>query len=331
MFTLCNLRLHTIFFFVLFTLFLIWYLYFTGNPALSGKSGLNSVGNAGTNWDIWKRKWIMDALNFKMPPNACNSHLHIIDPAFPNDGKAASQAGTVEAYRAIADALSLPRAVFVQPKTFSLDNSCLLAAIAKFGPENARGIAVVDRTVSDAELEALHNDGVRGIRFSVWNPKNAVVSFDDCLPLSERIKDLNWNVQMHMSAAQIAQNADVIRKLPCKIVIDHMGRLDPRLGVKDPAFDFLREMIDRGHTWIKISGPYLNTVTGKPWEDATAIARAVAAYAPERVVWGSDFPHVTEKEKPSEFELTAMIPLWFPNEAGRVLALVNNPEELYDF
>jgi len=177
----------------------------------------------------------------------------------------------------------------------------------------------------------LHEGGVRGLRFSVWNPNNAVVSFDDCKPLSERVKHLGWNMQLHMSAAQIAQQADVIRSLDCKVVIDHMGRLDPALGVKDPAYSFLCEMVDRGNTWIKLSGPYLNTKTGEPWEDATRTAIAIAEFAPERVVWGTDFPHVTEKVKPDEFELTEMIPLWFPSQRARELALRDNPQELYGF
>lgn len=270
-------------------------------------------------------------LSFKMPANACNAHLHIIDPAFPNDGKAASQVGTVETYRALADELSLPRAVFVQAKPFALDNTCLLDAIEKFGRKNCRGIAVVNNTVSDEELERLHSGGVRGLRFSVWNPNNAVVSFDDCAPLSERVKHLGWNMQLHMGAKQIAQHADVIRALDCKIVIDHMGRLDPALGVNDPAWKFLQEMIDRGNTWIKLSGPYLNTASGYPWEDANKTAEAIAAFAPERVVWGTDFPHVTEKVKPDEWELTERIARWLPTEKARVLALSENPAELYGF
>ena len=273
----------------------------------------------------------MSVNSFAMPLNACNAHLHIIDPAFPNDGKAASQIGTVEAYLELAKQLQLPRAVFVQAKPFALDNACLLDAIQKFGPDNARGIAVVNNTVSDQELARLHEGGVRGLRFSVWNPNNAVVSFDDCYPLSERVKDMGWNMQLHMSAAQIAQQADIIRNLDCKVVIDHMGRLDPALGIQDPAWKFLQELIDKGNTWIKLSGPYLNTKEGHPWADATETACAIAAFAPERVVWGTDFPHVTEKVKPDELELTEMIAKWFPTAHARQLALVDNPTELYGF
>ena len=270
-------------------------------------------------------------LSFVMPANACNSHLHIIDPAFPNDGKAAVQRGTVEEYKAVAAALHLPRAVFVQAKPFGTDNECLLDALAKFGTENARGIAVVNNSVSDAELERLNAGGVKGLRFSVWNPNNAVVSFDDCLPLSQRCADMGWNMQLHMGAKQYLEHADVIRKLKGKIVIDHMGRLDPALGTKDPAYAFVCEMIERGNTWVKLSGPYLNTVTGRPWADVTATAVELAKFAPERVVWGSDWPHVTEKVKPDEAELTEMIAAWFPTEQARKLALADNPAELYEF
>ena len=268
---------------------------------------------------------------FEMPQNACNAHLHIVDPAFPNDGKAAGQAGTLETYRVLADKLRLPRAVFVQAKPFGLDNACLLDAIEAFGADYARGIGVVNRTVSDQELERLHNGGVRGLRFSVWNPGNAVVSFEDCAPLSRRVKHLGWNMQLHMSAAQLVEYADVIRKLECRVVIDHMGRLDPALGVKDPAFPFIQEMIDRGSTWVKLSGPYLNSRTGEPWADATETAIAIAEFAPERVVWGSDFPHVTEAVKPEETALVETIPIWLPTEKARQLALTDNPRELYGF
>lgn len=270
-------------------------------------------------------------MNFIMPENACNSHLHIIDPAFPNDGKAASQIGTVKTYRSIANQLQLPRAVFVQAKPFALDNRCLVAAISEFGKAFARGIAVVNRSVSDKELELLHFSGVRGLRFSVWNPNNAVVSFDDCFPLSERCKQFGWNMQLHMSAAQLVEKKATIEKLDCRVVIDHMGRLDPHLGIQDPAYPVLLKLIDRGNVWVKLSGPYLNTAIGEPWEDATAVARAIAEYAPERVVWGTDFPHVTEKVKPDEQVLTDMISLWLPTEKARQLALVENPEYLYGF
>ena len=270
-------------------------------------------------------------LSFMMPKNACNSHLHIIDPKFPNDGKAAEQIGTINTYMNIAGKLHLDRAVFVQAKPFGCDNNCLLDAIRKFGRSNSVGIAVVTNEATNAELKKLNDGGVKGIRFSVWNPNNAVVSFDDCLPLSKRVYDFGWNMQLHMSAKQLAERIEIIKQIPGKIVIEHMGRMDPNLGVNDPALPVLLSLIDRGNVWVKISGPYLNSVKGFPWNDSDELARKIAGYAPERIVWGSDFPHVTEKVKPDETYLTNMISRWLPDEKTRQLALVTNPEELYGF
>ena len=173
----------------------------------------------------------MNRLSFHMPENACNSHLHIIDPQFPNDGKAESQIGTVEMYRKVIDPLGITRAVFVNAKPFGTDNAVILDGIQKFGKDSARGIAVVNSSVTDKELEEMHKGGIRGLRFSVWNPANAVVSFDDCFPLSERVKDMGWNMQLHMGAKQLVEYADIIRSIKSRIVIDHMGRLDPKLGI----------------------------------------------------------------------------------------------------
>ena len=270
-------------------------------------------------------------LSFVMPKGACNAHLHIIDPVFPNDGKAAAQIGTVETYKKVAAELHLDRAVFVQAKPFGCDNACLLDAIEKFGRSNSVGIAVVTNEASDAELRQLNEGGVKGLRFSVWNPNNAVVSFEDCLPLSKRVYDFDWNMQLHMSAKQLAERAEVIRQIPGKVVIDHMGRMDPHLGINDPALPVLFSLIDKGNVWVKLSGPYLNTVKGYPWDDCRELAMKIAEYAPERIVWGSDFPHVTEKVKPDEGFLTNMIADWLPDEKVRRLALVTNPEELYGF
>lgn len=270
-------------------------------------------------------------LSFSMPSGACNAHLHIIDPKFPNDGKAAEQIGTVETYKTIAEQLHLDRAVFVQAKTFGCDNTCLLDAIEKFGRKKCVGIAVITNETSNAELKRLNDGGIKGVRFSVWNPANAVVSFDECLPLSNRVFDYDWNIQLHMSAKQLVERIEVIKQIPGKIVIDHMGRMDPHLGINDPALSVLLELIDRGNVWVKISGPYLNTVKGFPWNDSDELARKIASYAPERIVWGSDFPHVTEKVKPDETYLTNMLTRWIPDEKTRKLALVTNPEELYGF
>jgi D-galactarolactone isomerase len=107
--------------------------------------------------------------------------------------------------------------------------------------------------------------------------------------------------------------------------------LKPELGLSDPAYPFLCKLIDKGNTWIKLSGPYLNTRRGAPWDDAAKVASALAAYAPERMLWGNDFPHVTEKIKPNEWELLETIDRWFADDRARRLALVENPAKVYGF
>lgn len=271
------------------------------------------------------------ATTFIMPKGACNAHLHIIDPAFPNDGNAEVHIGTVEMYKKVAERFGLERAVFVQAKDFGLDNTCTIDAVKKFGIDKAVGIGVVNNNVTDQELEYMNANGIKGLRFSVWNPNNAVVSFDDCLPLSKRVYDMGWNMQLHMSSKQLLDRIEIIKQIPGKIVIDHVGRMQPALGVNDPAFKEMLKLVDRGNTWVKLSGSYLNTTEGYPWNDATKTALAMAEYAPERVVWGSDFPHVTEKVAWDESVFVETIPLWLKSNKARQLALVTNPEELYGF
>lgn len=269
--------------------------------------------------------------NYICPKGTCNAHLHIIDPMFSNDGKATKQCGTIKEYKTIASHLHFDRAVFVQAKTFGKDNSCLINAIQEFGKDKSVGIAVVDKQITKAELLKLDTAGIRGLRFSVWNPSNAVVSFDDCIPLSKRIESLGWNIQLHMSSAQLLVYKKIIQEIPCPVVIDHMGRLNPEKGVDDPAFRYLCELLDTGNVWIKLSGPYLNTCTKYPWPDAAKVARALVNYAPERLVWGTDYPHVTEKIKPRELELINQIPQWIDTEEKRKKILVENPVDLYNF
>ncbi len=270
-------------------------------------------------------------LGYTLPGNSCNAHLHILDASYLPKGKKPVRLGEITDYKKIAERLHLQRAVFVQPKVYGTNHECLLHAIQEFGKERSVGIAVVHGDVSDCELVYLDQSGVCGLRFSVWNPRNAVVSFNDCLPLSYRIKDMGWNMQLHMGAAQLLENASTIEKLPCKVVIDHMGRLDPSLGTKDPAFTQICKWLDKGNFWVKLSGPYLNTKSGYPWEDATSVARAFVRYAPERLVWGSDYPHLTEKENIPEEVFVKQIHEWMEEESVQQKILVDNPQVLYGF
>jgi D-galactarolactone isomerase len=272
--------------------------------------------------------------NLIVPEYACDSHLHIIDARFPPavPHAQALQGATADDYRLLQRRIGTSRAVIVQPKYFGTDNRCTVDAVKKLGLINARGIAVVRPEVSKEELKRLDADGICGLRFSVWNTTDTVTTIDMIEPLCRRIHDLGWHVQLHMSGDQIAEQAALLDRIICPIVIDHMGRMSPEQGPRHPAFGVICRLIEKGRTWVKLSGAYLNTVVGPPaYQDAMAVARAFSKAAPERIVWGSDWPHTTEKNKPDDALLFDLLADWIPDERSRTRALVDNPAELYGF
>lgn len=265
------------------------------------------------------------------PPGACDCHFHLLDPRFPSPDPAAPEGMAFDDYRRLQERIGTTRAVLVQAKYHRTDSACLLDALARFGGA-ARAVAVVHPDVSDAELRRLDAAGVRGLRFSVWNPADTVTTIAMIAPLAERIAGLGWHAQIHMSGAQIAEQASLLAALPCPVVFDHMGRLDPRLGPDDPAFPVIAGLVARGRAWVKLSGAYLNTREGPPdYSDATRIARAFVALAPERLVWGSDWPHVTEANKPDDAALLDLLSDWAGDERVRNRILADNPAALYGF
>ncbi len=268
-----------------------------------------------------------------VPQPACDAHIHIIDPRFApaTPGAKMAAGATVSDYRLLQKRIGVSRAVVVQPKCFGTDNACTLDAVRQLGAAG-RGIAVVRPEVSAAELKRLDAGGIRGVRFSVWNPVDTVTTIDMIEPLAGRLQELGWHAQLHMSGDQLVANEALINRLPCPMVFDHMGRMAPALGVEHPAFAIICRLIDQGRAWVKLSGAYLNTAIGGPaYPEATAIARAFAAYAPERLVWGSDWPHVTEAHKPDDALLIDLLSVWIEDETARRRVLVDNPAQLYGF
>ena len=268
------------------------------------------------------------------PANACDCHMHIYDAArFPPVRPASrmqSDARVVE-YRRLQARLGTTRTVIVNPAASVTDNRVTLDAIAQLGA-NARGIAVVHPHVTDAELRRLAAGGMRGIRFSVFDPRTAATAIDMIAPLAPRVHEFGWHVQLHMRADQIVEVADLLGGLPCPIVFDHMGRLPQPTGAQHPAFAVICQLLEAGRAWVKLSGAYMDTKIGPPdYADASAVARAYIAVAPERVVWGSDWPHPTEVEKPDDAALFDLIADWTDDDATRRRILVDNPAALYGF
>jgi len=268
----------------------------------------------------------------KAPANAADCHIHIYDPRFPQiASRSPVTNAAVPDYQLLQKRNGTTRVVVVQPRNHATDNQVTVDAIAQLGT-NARGVAVLQPTITDAELKKLDAGGIRGIRFSLGDPATAVVTIDMVEPLAKRVAALGWHVQLHWPGDMIAENAELLRRLPSQIVIDHMGRLPLPAGLDHPAFKIILGLIDKGRTWVKVGGAYLNTKVGPPgYADATRIAQAYVKAAPERLVWGSDWPHPSEKNKPDDALLFDLLAEWAPDEATRNRILVTNPEVLYGF
>ena len=267
----------------------------------------------------------------KAPPNATDCHHHIYDSRFPVDAKATLRPGdaTVADYRALQGRIGTTRNVVVQPSTYGVDNRCMLDALAQFGAA-ARGVAVVDTSVTDDELHRLHAAGVRGIRFNLVQV--GATTLEMVAPLAARVGGLGWHVQVHALPTLIVANAALWRGLPCQVVFDHMGHPHEPEGANDPVVGLLSDLARQGRAWVKLSGVYMDSKVGPPsYGDCTAVARAYLAAAPARMVWGSDWPHPTETKKPDDAILFDLLGQWAPDEAMRTRILADNPAQLYGF
>lgn len=267
----------------------------------------------------------------KAPANAADCHIHIYDARFQSSAPALPNA-TVQDYRLLQKRIGVTRVVIVTPRNYLTDNSVTVDAIRQLGVANARGVAVIRPTVTDAELKDLDDAGIRGIRFTVGNPRTAVVTIDMIEPLAQRIAAFGWHVQLNMPADKIVENADMLGRVPTQIVFDHMGQFPLPAGLAHPAYEVIRSLVDKGRAWVKISGAYMNTKIGPPtYADATTIAQAYVKAAPERLVWGSDWPHPSPPVKPDDAVLFDLLTAWAPGETTRNRILVANPQALYGF
>ncbi len=268
------------------------------------------------------------------PEGACDCHMHIYDTRFSPSPHWQRQPplAPVNAYRSFQKRIGTGRVVVVTPSTYGIDNRCTVDAVAQFGA-SARGVAVVDVDVSDAELKHLANSGIRGIRVNFVSPQPWGTTTESRLEtLSRRVCDLGWHVQVFMSADHIVAMQDLLVGLPTRLVIDHLGLIPPSLGIAHPAFGVVCKLLQHGRTWVKLSGPYIASKSGYAhYDDMAAIAQAYVRAAPERMIWGSDWPHPVAPETPDDAVLFDLLADWTPDEATRQRILVDNPAELYGF
>jgi predicted TIM-barrel fold metal-dependent hydrolase len=220
--------------------------------------------------------------------------------------------------------------VIVHPSAYGADNNGLIYALGRFGPEEARGVAVVNTSVTDRELKDLHAAGVRGIRFNLSPP--GTTTFQMITPLAKLVEPMGWHIQVNASGDQIVESKELWNRVPCPIVFDHIGHVPLPAGMNHPVFPLLSELLQRGKAWLKLSGAYMETKVGAPtYSDTVPVVRAFVKAAPERLVWGSDWPHPTEKVKPEDAVLLDLLAEWVPDTATRNRILVDNPAKLYGF
>ena len=272
-----------------------------------------------------------EAPKLKAPANATDCHHHIYDAKYPVDPKATLRPADalVEDYRALQKRIGTTRNVIVQPSTYGLDNRPTLDALVAMGP-TARAVVVVNDTVTDDELKRMHAMGARGIRFNLAQAGATTAEMIE--PLSARVNALGWHIQINAPPARIMEIMPILEKVPSPIVFDHLAHIPQPAGVNDPLYGKVRGLIDKGRTWVKLSGAYADTKVGPPnYSDSSAVARAYAKAAPERCVWGSDWPHPTEKDKPDDAVLFDLLIDWVPDEKARHRVLVENPAVLYHF
>ena len=270
----------------------------------------------------------------RLPPLACDSHMHIFDPRFAPSPhwKRTPPDAPVAAYRRLQQRLGTQRTVVVTPSTYGTDNACTLDALDQLG-DGARGVAVVAQDVGDAELDRLHARRVRGLRVNFVTPQSWGETTPQMLAtLARKAARLPlWHIQVFMHPEQIVALESVLAALPVPLVIDHLGRIDPDGGPSADGYGALRRLLDGGNTWVKLSGAYMRS-TAPAYADTLVLAQVLVRAAPERLVWGSDWPHTTAAPGTvNDADLVDLLRAWAGSDAAMDRILVDNPARLYGF
>ncbi len=279
--------------------------------------------------------------DFKSPPAGCDCHFHVFGPAgrYPlnqADLRYAPPVAPVEDFLALAKKLGIERFVFVQPSAYGRDNRCMLDAMRETGT-NCRGIVDIDENAPDAELERLDALGVRGVRLNLSPIKPFEAGFaPKLLPRIERLAgrcaEIGWQLDFLTPGWLTAELMPTLAKLKLDFTLAHFGMFLAKDGVKQPGFQQLLELLRRGerHCWVKLTGVYRMSVA-EGFADVAPMARALIEAAPDRVIWGSDYPHLSFAEKVGSIELWNLLGKWAPDEAIRRKILVDNPQRLFEF
>jgi predicted TIM-barrel fold metal-dependent hydrolase len=237
---------------------------------------------------------------------------------------------TPQDYAGMLTAIGCQRAVLVQPSVYGPDNSCMVAAL-KSGVFNFRGIAVVEPDVSDKELQTLHDAGVRGIRINLASETEGL-KLTDGERIAPRLKEMGWHLQFFLDLAKMPEAEAKLASLNINIVIDHFAKCRAERGVDSPEFQALLRLVKRENVYAKLMGAYFLSKNQPDYPEVTPLARAMVAAAPDRMVFGTDWPHPGARAlMPDDGDLANMFGQWVPDEALRKKILVDNPARLYGF
>jgi len=272
---------------------------------------------------------------FKPPAGSCDTHVHIWGPKakFPYAARRnyTPPDRPKEDLATIHGLLGIDRAVIVQSSVYGTDHRAMLDAIAA-APAKRRGVAIVDDTTDDDALAALHAGGVRGVRFGFSKHHGGAADTREFESVARRVGQLGWHVVLHLQHDELRTYRRFIDGLPGPFVIDHMGRVNASEGLDAPLFRDLLALAADPRCWIKLSGAErLVGPAGLPLGDAVPFGRALAAVAPDRAIWGTDFPHPNNHVVPNDADLVDLLPEMLPYPALQQAVLVDNPARLYRF
>jgi predicted TIM-barrel fold metal-dependent hydrolase len=277
------------------------------------------------------------------PPGSCDTHFHVFGPPeqfpFLSTHEYTPPAAPLEHYMKMIELIGIERAVVVQPSVHGLDNSATLDAIQR-AKGKFRGVGRIDDKTPKDELKRLHEAGMRGVRFNLLERPRGNIKLDVLDRCVENVTALGWSIDLHIDMKNLLEQERRIRDMPVPVVIDHMARVKPAAGLAQPGFQLLLELLRLEHVWVKVSGAdkicntQVHDYFGLPFVEVIPYARAVIAAAPNRVIWGTDWPHsntFAPGYTANDGDLIDLLAEFAPDEAIRKKILVDNPAALYGF
>lgn len=274
------------------------------------------------------------------PPGTCDAHAHVFGPAprfpFAEERSYTPPAAPLAKYLAMLDTVGCDRGVLVQGSAHGRNNAAMLDALTRV-PDRLRGVAVADAMVEPAELRRWHEIGVRGLRFNHFFRDGALhyrggVTLDTAKILAPVMADLGWHLQLWIDVKDLPDSMPLVRAISLPVVIDHMGRTDAAAGINTPGFQALLRFVGDGGCWVKVSGAHRLSRQAPHYDDARPFHEALVRANPERLVWGSDWPHPRmDAEMPDAGRLFDLLCEWTPDVTTRRRILVDNPAQLYGF